>query len=73
MQTRGYRHIAAQLKQRLLVWLLLRQANQALGREAQSFVFLGVNTNGAAHGVADVMATTQKWQPDEVDNCIIRI
>lgn len=44
----------------------LRSANQALGSEASSVIFLGINVNSEANTVADVGAATQKWQLDEI-------
>ena len=44
----------------------LRTANQMLGDEAASVVFIGINVNVEANGAADVTATTQKWRLDEI-------
>ena len=44
----------------------LRTANQMLGDEAASVVFLGVNVNVGANTVADVAAITQNWRLDEI-------
>ena len=44
----------------------LRKANQALGDEAASVVFLGINVNVTANAVTDVEAATQAWRLDEV-------
>ena len=44
----------------------LHTAYQALGAEASSVIFLGVNVNLEARAVADVAATTQKWRLDEI-------
>ena len=44
----------------------LRTANQDLGEQAKSVIFLGVNVNIDANEVADVAATTLKWQLDEI-------
>lgn len=44
----------------------LRAANQMLGDDATSVVFLGVNVNVEANEVNDVLATTQKWRLDEI-------
>lgn len=44
----------------------LRAANRALDGEASSVIFLGVNVNSQANTMADVAATTRKWQLDEI-------
>ena len=44
----------------------LRAANQMLGDDAASVVFMGVNVNVKANTVADVMAITSKWRLDEI-------
>jgi cytochrome oxidase Cu insertion factor (SCO1/SenC/PrrC family) len=49
-----------------LTALHLRKAYQALGDQATSVVFLGVNVNVEVNRVADVKATTEKWQLNEV-------
>ena len=44
----------------------LRAANQALGEDGQSVVFVGINVNAQANQVADVAATTRQWRLDEI-------
>ena len=44
----------------------LRAASQALGSDASSVVFLGINVNVEANTVTDVAATTQKWRLNEL-------
>ena len=44
----------------------LRQAYSALGDEAAAAVFIGINVNVEANGVADVKEATEKWQLDEI-------
>lgn len=44
----------------------LRATSQALGQDAQSVVFAGVNVNVQANQVADVAAATDQWLLDEI-------
>jgi len=46
----------------------LRRVSQALGDEANSVVFVGVNVNAQANAVADVAAATEEWRLDEIPN-----
>lgn len=46
----------------------LRRVSQALGDEANTVVFIGVNANVQANAVADVAAATQEWRLDEIPN-----
>lgn len=44
----------------------LRTAYRSLGTDAAPVVFLGVNVNVKANSAAEVMATTKKWQLEEI-------
>ncbi len=44
----------------------LREAEQMLGREADSVVFLGINVNPEANSVSDMAEATRKWQLEGV-------
>ena len=44
----------------------LKNAHQALGDQAGSVVFIGINVNLKANQIADVQAATEHWQLNEV-------
>ncbi len=44
----------------------LREAEEMLGKDAESVVLLGVNVNPDANSISDVAEATQKWQLDGV-------